>query len=515
MTAKPRFSDILTETPSHQERVNQEMFRAIEVLGRKLQRAEQEREGFSEVLTQIEQASSRDARTGRLYLPALIEQPLPPPAPSARWQTALALTSSVIAICAVAVALQAQRAPQLTAAQLAALDALAQQQAVAPLVSPDLAVTGDAAALASAAAAPPPPPAAAQLADHPEEIAAIERDLTPAELSAIEPAAGDATAEIAAPTVTESALDAAPLPLAIDTARDFADAGRDAPAPQGKVSGIDHDARLSDAARKIEERAFTGAALAQHDLATLYAAGRDGAPQDYGRAIFWFEKSAENGVPNAQYNLGVLHQEGLGVEKDARAALGWYEKAAQLGHPQAMYNLGIAYVEGQGTEKNPARGVAFFKQAANAGIAEAAYNLGAVYESNLAGPADLARAEEWYETAANEGHDGAKAALARLSGAGFGQGDETAPGEETATRDAGADGEKPGLSPALVDSEKLVIRIQQALIMRGELPKAAETGELDTATADAIRSWQQTLGWDQTGEPTPELLDKIESSIRN
>ena len=562
MTVQPRLVPVSDNTApaSQQERINQEMFRAIERLGRKLERAETERASFSQVLAQIESAAERDETTGKIYLPMLVQADRPPVA-STRWQSALSVASSVIALLAVGLALYREpaAAPQLTAAQLAALDSLTETQ-FARMNGPSVDPAANIDISRFTQTTPPPVAAPVQTAaeevteEAKVEIAQIEQQLTPEELSAIEPAAGDATkateiladekpvvAEInvEAPAVAETSVetvvalekplaqpenDAAPIPLAAAPTVEQKAIAAGETAKNETVTGIDRDALLPASYQTLESRAFAGVSAAQHDLAALYVAGTGGVQRDYGRAVFWFTKSAEKGMANAHYNLGVMYQQGLGVPQDAAAALGWYERAAQLGHPEAMYNLGIANIEGIGADRNISRGVAFFKQAANAGVAQAAYNLGVLYESNFIGPADLTKAAEWYQTAANEGHAEAKKSLARLSGPAaepyqgdmddmlakhedteYGQGDETTPDEEVA-----AVPEKKSLAPTPAQGEDLVKRIQEALLQRGEIPHTTVPGEMNVQTEAAIRSWQKSLGWNDDGLPSRELLEKIE-----
>ena len=554
MTVQPRLVPVSDNTApaSQQERINQEMFRAIERLGRKLERAETERASFSQVLAQIESASERDEATGKIYLPMLVQADRAPVAASSRWQSALSVASSVIALLAVGLVLYREpaSAPQLTTAQLAALDSLTETQFArmnGPSVDP--ANNIDISRFTQTAT----PPAEDASEETKVEIAQIEQQLTPEELSAIEPAAGDAekpAGEILAdekpvdekPAVAEAkvetpvetvaadkplaqpANDSAPIPLAAAPTVEQKAIAAGETAKNEAVAGIDRDPLLPKSYQTLESRAFAGVAAAQHDLAALYVAGTGGVPRDYGRAVFWFTKSAEKGMANAHYNLGVMYQQGLGVPQDAAAALSWYERAAQLGHPEAMYNLGIANIEGIGADRNIARGVAFFKQAANAGVSQAAYNLGVLYESNFIGPADLTKAAEWYQTAANEGHAEAKKALARLSGPAaqpylgdmddvlakhdeteYGQGDETTPDEEVAAVPA-----KKSLAPTAEQGDDLVKRIQEALLQRGEIPHTTVPGEMNVQTEAAIRSWQKSLGWNDDGLPSRELLEKIE-----
>jgi len=61
---------------------------------------------------------------------------------------------------------------------------------------------------------------------------------------------------------------------------------------------------------------------------------------------------ARYGDPDAQHNLGVLYDFGLGVDRDARSAVIWYKRAAIQGHPEAQNNLGMMYFYGQGVNKD-------------------------------------------------------------------------------------------------------------------------------------------------------------------
>jgi len=48
---------------------------------------------------------------------------------------------------------------------------------------------------------------------------------------------------------------------------------------------------------------------------------------------------AEKGDAIAQYNLGVMYDEGKGVEKDEKEAVKWYRKAAEQGDDDAKAAL--------------------------------------------------------------------------------------------------------------------------------------------------------------------------------
>jgi uncharacterized protein len=54
-----------------------------------------------------------------------------------------------------------------------------------------------------------------------------------------------------------------------------------------------------------------------------------GLKQDYGQAVAWFRKAAEQGYASAQYNLGVMCYNGESVSQDYGQAAAWYRKAAE------------------------------------------------------------------------------------------------------------------------------------------------------------------------------------------
>lgn len=76
---------------------------------------------------------------------------------------------------------------------------------------------------------------------------------------------------------------------------------------------------------------------------------------DYAAELAIVRPLAEQGSPFAQFNLGVLYDQGKGVPQDYAQAMIWYLKAAEQGLPQAQINLGILYEEGQGVKPDPVR----------------------------------------------------------------------------------------------------------------------------------------------------------------
>ena len=54
---------------------------------------------------------------------------------------------------------------------------------------------------------------------------------------------------------------------------------------------------------------------------------------------------------HAQFDLGLMFDNGNGVPKDFEQAVNWYRKAAEQDHVAAQYNLAVAYEVGDGVPK--------------------------------------------------------------------------------------------------------------------------------------------------------------------
>ena len=74
--------------------------------------------------------------------------------------------------------------------------------------------------------------------------------------------------------------------------------------------------------------------------------------------------SAEQGDAGAQFNLGIIYDNGKGVKQDFGEAVAWYRKAAEQGHAGAQFNLGFMYDNGRGVEENHSEAVAWYRKGA-------------------------------------------------------------------------------------------------------------------------------------------------------
>lgn len=116
-------------------------------------------------------------------------------------------------------------------------------------------------------------------------------------------------------------------------------------------------------------------ALAEYWLAMLYGQGR-GADRSHERAVEFLPLSATNGNPSAQYDLGVLYNEGTGgMEMDKVHACQLFEKAADQGSIVADHNAGYCHQVGIGGKKDLGKAIHYYQISADRGSAQSQHNL--------------------------------------------------------------------------------------------------------------------------------------------
>ena len=175
--------------------------------------------------------------------------------------------------------------------------------------------------------------------------------------------------------------------------------------------------RYESAFEGFSEYAKIGNATAQYYLGKMYEDGL-GVSQDYIKAVEWYRKSAEQGYAKAQYNLSIMYYCGRGVSKDFDKYLEWYRKSikqsAEQGDAGAQYCLGTWYATGRCAFQDDAKAVEWYRKSAEQGHAGAQYDLGRMYENGRGVSQDYAKAVEWYRKSAEQGDAGAQYNLGRM-----------------------------------------------------------------------------------------------------
>ena len=86
------------------------------------------------------------------------------------------------------------------------------------------------------------------------------------------------------------------------------------------------------------------------------------------------------GDNDAQFDLGQIHQFGVGMNEDVAGAIKYYEEAAAQQDLRAEYYLGLLYLEGHGVTADYPKAIDLLRDAAFKGNDEAQFALATIYE---------------------------------------------------------------------------------------------------------------------------------------
>jgi TPR repeat protein len=133
-------------------------------------------------------------------------------------------------------------------------------------------------------------------------------------------------------------------------------------------------------ARQLETLAGTGHAEANYHLGMLYNNGL-GVAQDPKRALRLFEKAAAGGDPLGAYKLGCYYAGQFGdvIKRDETLALKHKLVAAKAGYALAQIDVAIMYHE----RSDMPEALRWFEAAARQGQPQALYNLSVMYKDGI------------------------------------------------------------------------------------------------------------------------------------
>lgn len=129
---------------------------------------------------------------------------------------------------------------------------------------------------------------------------------------------------------------------------------------------------------------------AQTTLGQMYLYGHV-VEQDYKKAMEHFTRAASERY-TAQFYIGLMFDDGLGVERDGKQAFCWYIKAAENGSPEAQNNLGVLYHTGKGVRQNMEKAYRWLEKSADADCETAKANLACLIHQGAGIPKDEIRA---------------------------------------------------------------------------------------------------------------------------
>ena len=152
--------------------------------------------------------------------------------------------------------------------------------------------------------------------------------------------------------------------------------------------------------------------LIAHQAGLVRIRGECGFKADPESGMVMVEMAAKRGVRGAERDMGMLYDQGLGVESDPDEALEWFEKAALHGDGYSQWQMGMAHVKGEAREKDSSKAVEYFRQSAESGNANGMNSLAVMYASGDGVVQDYAKAMALYEQSGEAGNPHAYRGLA-------------------------------------------------------------------------------------------------------
>lgn len=160
--------------------------------------------------------------------------------------------------------------------------------------------------------------------------------------------------------------------------------------------------------RKASDKGSTSAMV---ELGVAYATGA-GVAKDEAAAAKLFERAAQGGNPRGVSNLAALSGKGGAASADPARSRNLLTKAAET-NAEAQFQLGLMLQDGVGGPKDDAGARSLFEKAAAQDHPGALERMGAFAKEGRGGAQDSGAAKAYYEKAAALGNDDAKAALKR------------------------------------------------------------------------------------------------------
>lgn len=204
-----------------------------------------------------------------------------------------------------------------------------------------------------------------------------------------------------------------------------------------KLYGISVSQNETSAAQYFKKAAILDHVDAQTAYGMMLLTGK-GVDIDYKEAIIHFRKAIEQGdnnakwmlakmliegkgVPNpmyeeayelllqvtrevhiaeAEHQLALLYEYGLGTKQDWAKAAEYYRLATSKEHLESMYNLALMYAYGRGCEQDFQRAISLFERASRSHHAPSVYYMGIMKAYGYGTEINYEQAFNWFELAA-------------------------------------------------------------------------------------------------------------------
>ena len=173
-------------------------------------------------------------------------------------------------------------------------------------------------------------------------------------------------------------------------------------------------------AKKYEEslgifadKAYHNDAIALNHIGVMLQNGQ-GVEKSLDRAFKFYTKAATLNNKYAQHNLAMMYKTGNGVGKDLKSAVNWMTKASEQNHLESIKVLATMYYSGTEVTKDLGKAYNLYLKASNQGDLQSKINVAVMILKGEHVKKDIKLGVRWIESAAQGGLFGAQLALARM-----------------------------------------------------------------------------------------------------
>ncbi|MEN8118097.1 MAG: T9SS type A sorting domain-containing protein [Bacteroidota bacterium] len=166
----------------------------------------------------------------------------------------------------------------------------------------------------------------------------------------------------------------------------------------------------------FEQAALENEPIAQFFLGKMFEQGL-GVEKNLQKAIKYFQISADNDNNASLLELGKVYKNGNGVKQNFKNAVRYFKKSSDKNSSKGQYAMGYMYFKGLGTDQDYNKAFHLFSKGEKDDFAPSLFMLGICYENGYYVETDFDKAVKYYELAANQDYKQAKVRLEELSDA--------------------------------------------------------------------------------------------------
>lgn len=171
------------------------------------------------------------------------------------------------------------------------------------------------------------------------------------------------------------------------------------------LNGKGTDINISEAVKWLDKASQHGNPDTAYQLGYIYSSDKynisdlNKSNKYYAQALSGYEKAEEeNSNATAEYRIGLIYLNALGVEQNVDKAINWLEKSTLNGHASAAYKLAVIYENGDLTSQDNEKSFLYYQISAELDNPYACYKLGNIFLKK----SDISQAIKYFEQAADK-----------------------------------------------------------------------------------------------------------------